>query len=435
MDLTAQQLSAIGMFKEHNVMVLTGGPGTGKTTTCKEIIRIAREEGKKVALCAPSGKAAKKLQEATGEYACTIHKLLEARGGPGGFVFMRDAQNPLAEDVVICDEVSMVPNELMARLLEATQAGQKVVFVGDQDQLPSVGAGAVLRDFLESGVIPFIELTIIHRNAGKIVEACHQIKNGKFYSPSKELDLPIENLRHIETKDPQRIVDIITEIISDKISKRGYDPIWDIQVLSPYNDQGPLSCAAINNVLQEKLNPNEPVFFNEERYSLKPGDKAIQIRNETVKYEDGFDYVVNGDICKIISIDRRQIRAEFFYPTREVILSRVDNHLLLAYAITCHKFQGSEAPVVIIPVHASFNRFITRPWIYTAISRAQNICITVGQFSAVKHAIQRAYSNDRVTRLQKRLRMLVPPRNTGLNREGRPKRVVKKLTPAEDLPF
>jgi len=430
MDLTEQQLAAIEMFKQYDVMVLTGGPGTGKTTTCKAIMEMVKKQGKSIALCAPSGKAAKRLSEATGEVATTIHKLLEARMFGETFMFMRDHKAPLDQNVIICDEVSMVSNDLMARLLEATKAGKKVLFVGDQDQLPSVGAGAVLRDFLASGVIPHVELTIIHRNTGRIVSACHEIKHGRLYSPSPELDLPYENLRHIEAHDPQKIVDIIVQLISENIARRGYNPVWDVQVISPYNERTLMSCENINHVLQEKLNPNKPIVDDRgKQYLFKPGDKAIQTKNEIVRHEHSSDYVVNGDLCEIISIEKRQVLAKFFYPDRTVVLDRVANHLKLAYAITCHKFQGSEAPVVIIPVHSSFAYFVTRPWIYTAISRAQEICITVGQFSAIKKAIEKAHSNKRITKLEEKLRATLrqQPQPGKYNREGRLKRVVKKV--------
>ena len=178
------------------------------------------------------------------------------------------------------------------------------------------------------------------------------------------------------------------------------------------------------------LIPNKPIVDDRgKQYLFKPGDKAIQTKNEIVRHEHSSDYVVNGDFCEIISIEKRQVLAKFFYPDRTVVLDRVANHLKLAYAITCHKFQGSEAPVVIIPVHSSFAYFVTRPWIYTAISRAQEICITVGQFSAIKKAIEKAHSNKRITKLEEKLRATLrqQPQPGKYNREGRLKRVVKKV--------
>jgi exodeoxyribonuclease V alpha subunit len=202
-----------------------------------------------------------------------------------------------------------------------------------------------------------------------------------------------------------KIVRVITELVTQRFPARGYDPIWDIQVISPVNERTLMSCKNLNSALQEKLNSNPAV----EGTPFRVGDKAIQIKNERIDAKDEHGMteetiIVNGDLCQILDVDKRRITAKFFDPVRIVNLKTKENNLLLAYAITCHRYQGSEAPVVIIPVYKSFNFFVTRDWIYTAISRAKQICVTVGQFTAVGHAIGLEVSNKRVTKLEERLR-------------------------------
>ena len=259
--LTSKQAQAVTMVQDCPVSILCGAPGVGKTFTCNEIIKEAKKRNETVLLAAPSGKAAKRLSEATGCHADTIHKLLGAQmDGSGSFCFSQDRDNPLDAGLIILDEVSMVSNNLMCDFLHAVNGKTKVLFVGDQYQLPSVGPGAVLRDFLASGKIPCTELTEIQRNAGDIVKACHQIKEGKNYIPSPELDLEQGlNLRHIEIQSAVQIKKAICKLVTERMPARGYDPIWGVQVLSPTNKTSDISCKAINTVLQEKLNPNPPV--------------------------------------------------------------------------------------------------------------------------------------------------------------------------------
>jgi exodeoxyribonuclease V alpha subunit len=306
----------------------------------------------------------------------------------------------LKDDLLIVDETSMVSNDLMARLLEAIENPTKVLMVGDQDQLPSVGEGAVLRDMLNSGKIPYTQLMNIHRNAGDIVKACHRIKHGEFYQPSPNLDLEQGfNLRHIERGSKDAIARTIEELVCERMPARGYDPIWDVQVISPVNSKTVISCDALNKTLQKRLNP---AADPERRYS--PKDKVIRIKNSRVEaiVDDDTppveEYIVNGDLGQVAGINGC-LDIDFLYPNRRVKLPTKDKNLRLAYCITCHRMQGSEAPVVIVPVDKSFSFFMSRPWIYTAISRAQKICITVGQFEAIKTAIKRPATDERITRL------------------------------------
>lgn len=405
-QLTGQQLSAVDMVKNNKVSLLVGGPGTGKTTVTKEVIRWAHDSKLSVSLAAPSGKAAKRIIEATGHYASTIHKVLEAQMTNGNFSFARNQDNPIETDLLIIDETSMVSNDLAADLLRAVKDDTKILFVGDQDQLPSVAAGAILRDMLASKKIPHTELNIIHRNSGDIVRACHAVKNGKNYVPSATLDLEAGlNLRHIEIRSEAKILETIQKLVAERLPARGFDPVWDVQVLSPTNTRTMLSCDSINRVLQKELN-SSPVVENT---IFKVGDKAIQIKNQkaieqTEKLGNLPTYIVNGDLCQVAQFSNNgKMFAKFFDPDRKIELPKKDNHLLLAYAITCHRFQGSEASVVIIPVHKSFGFFVNRSWLYTALSRARTLCITVGHFSAIESATQRVESSQRITRLKERL--------------------------------
>lgn len=415
-ELTDEQKIAVQKSKEDRVLILTGGPGTGKTTTCKEIIRQAEDDGLSVALCAPSGKAAKRMTEATGHDASTIHKLLAATLEDSGFVFGFNEQIPLSYDLIIVDETSMVSTDLMASLLRAIPLGAKLILVGDQDQLPSVGPGTVLKDLLASKQFTHVELTKIHRNAGDIVKACHNIKHGKGFSPHPAVNIEEgHNFRHLEKYNEKEVADTIVALVTKNLPALQYDPLWDVQIISPFKEKSDLSCQELNLKLQAVLNPRKSA---DEKFPLKVGDKAIQIRNQKVNLFNGtvtFDginysstgmksFVVNGDICQILDITKSQIIARFFYPDRIVALSKVDHHLILAYAITCHRFQGSEAPVIVIPVHRSFGGFVNRPWIYTAISRAQTLCITVGQLAAIEAAAQRRDSDVRLTRLLNKLK-------------------------------
>jgi exodeoxyribonuclease V alpha subunit len=403
-QLTDEQQSAIGMMQNNKVGILTGGPGTGKTTTIKEILAWSQKEGLSTVLCAPTGKAAKRMSETTGKEAATIHRTLGARMGASGFEFTVNEENPMWADLVVIDELSMVTNNLMADLLRGVDKRRtKLLFVGDHGQLPSVGPGAVLRDLLAADCLPHVELTKIHRNSGEIVKACHAINKGQVFDPPEQLD-PEQgfNYRHIEADTPEHIREIIKVLVKDRMPARGYDPVWDVQMISPTNSRTVLSCDGLNDVLQEMLNPLPNVLDETQGADkFRLNDKIIQTKNRSVDE----DYIVNGDIGEIIEYPQNtgQMTVRFFDPERIVKLPKQANDLLRAYCITCHRMQGSEAPVIIIPVHKVFGYFVNRSWIYTAISRAKEICITVGQFRAVRHAIHREDAVVRKTMLKEKL--------------------------------
>jgi exodeoxyribonuclease V alpha subunit len=406
-DQQAALIQALG----KKVFILTGAPGTGKTFTLQRMIQEFEVRDLVVRLAAPTGKAAKRMTEVIGRDASTIHRLLEPEPQKTSeglrFSFTRGSGNPILAHVVVIDEFSMVDISLAASLMRALDKGTRLIIVGDHYQLPSVGPGSVLRDLLAASV-PSFELTQIKRNTGDIVQACHAIKDGRRISPSPSLD-PEKglNLRHIEEDDPFRIQEIIRDLVVNRLPQRpeGYDPVWDVQVLSPMNEKTLLSCLHINELLQKALNP----YGKEIKGTpFRIRDKVIQRKNETI----GEVFVVNGDLGTLSFYDDQPKRSrfgtreptfkmgvDFQDPDRQALISLKDHHLALAYCLTIHKMQGSESPVIIIPVHNSFGGFFNRELIYTAISRARDICITVGQWGALEQAATRIGNNRRITRL------------------------------------
>jgi len=406
MPLTSEQQCGLEMVQNNRISILTGAPGVGKTFTLKAVLDWADSERLSVSMASPTGKAAKQMSAATGRSASTIHRLLEPRmGSNGNFVFGRNEENKIDADLLVLDECSMITNALMASVMKAINPKKtRLLMVGDHYQLPSVGAGAILRDMIASQRIPCTELTEIQRNSGDIVKACHKIKDGQYYQPSEKLDPDAGlNLRHIEIKSPNQIQRTIRKIVCERMPLRGFDPVWQIQVLSPTNTRTILSCEGLNGILQARLNPNPKL----EKTIFRVADKVIQTKNEKIKTPEGWEeLVVNGDIGTIIDIllKKKQIIVKFDDPDRTVAVPLRGHNLLLAYTITVHRFQGSEAPVIIIPVHSGFNFFINRPWIYTAISRAQQICLTIGEFSAVEKAIDMEMALNRKTYLREKLK-------------------------------
>lgn len=407
MPLNEKQQQAFDMALSSRIGIITGAPGTGKTFTLKAILEAVREKHWSACLMAPTGKAAKQMQKSTGAPASTIHRALEpAKNLTGGFIFRKNEDNLIDANMVVVDEMSMVTNDLMADLLRAVDVGKtRLLFVGDHYQLPSVGSGAVLRDFIASQIVPCVELTEIQRNSGDIVRACHRIKDGDNYLTSPKLD-PAEgfNFRHIEAASPWEIQQIIKDVVCKRMPAREYNPVWDIQVLSPVNKKTDLSCKALNKMLQKQLNPNPRI---NENVKFRVADKVIQTKNEIIKDATGRDeYVVNGDMGEIVKIEysEKRMAVKFSDPDRIVNIPPFDHHLLLAYCITVHRAQGSEFPVVVIPLHQSLIYVMNRNWLYTAISRAQDICITVGQIGVARRAIRTEMTDSRMTLLKQKLR-------------------------------
>jgi len=438
-DMATDQAQAVEQFANARVFILTGGPGTGKTWTVARIVEALRASLLTVSLCAPTGKAAKQItlamQAVGGGQATTIHSLLEAGVDPETeeFAFGRNEHNQLEDDVIVVDETSMVDVNLFHSLLRAVPDTTRLLFVGDSYQLPSVGPGAVLRDMIRAG-IPHAELTEIKRNAGRLVLACHAIKDGQTPTPSEKLDLENgENWRHLDVGTPSDVLDMTRTLLTNNIPDLGIDPVWDVQVISPTNEAGALSCKAFNDMLQPILNPNGCDMKGVKGF--RTGDKVVRVRNGVVKGwnttpdsifeaqplpngrinrklslgkdqpkppDSGETRIVNGDIGKIIGLDADKLIVHFPFPDRVVALPKNEHKLKLAYCLTCHKMQGSETPVVILPLHTSMNKspILNREWLYTAMSRAKRFIITVGQLDTMVPAIAKIGNDARKTTLQ-----------------------------------
>jgi exodeoxyribonuclease V alpha subunit len=392
--LQPDQVEALSKAVKSRVFILTGGPGTGKTFTIKRIIDSFPDA--RIVLAAPTGKASKRMTEQTGQMAFTIHKLLEPTKMGNHFIFSRDEDNPIEADIIVVDELSMTDTPLMASLMKAVSPHSRLILVGDTYQLPSVGPGNILKDMIESGLIPCTELTIIKRqDEGLIIRNSHRIKNGQ------DIELGNSTARDfffLQREDEQSIQETILNLIAKRLPESyKADPLRDIQIISPLREKTRLSCKALNELCQARLNPNPKLTSgNGSQYYLKVGDKVIQCRND---YEHE---IVNGDIGYVRGIDKddRLITVEFENPSRLVPLPLYGNDLELAYTVTTHRFQGSEAPIVVIPIHRCFGTLIMqRNWIYTSISRAKQVCILVGQREEVPKIIRRNQQQRRFTNL------------------------------------
>lgn len=389
------QAEAIREAVSSKVMVLTGGPGTGKTTTTQGIIAALKAMGLRILLAAPTGRAAKRMSEATGMEAKTIHRLLEYNPKDG---YKRNDDNPLEGDALIVDECSMIDLLLMNNLMKAIPAGMRLVLVGDIDQLPSVGAGNVLRDIIDSKRIPVIRLTRIFRQAqeSRIVMSAHAINKGVFPDTSngKHTDFFF-----IQQEDPEQAVDTIVKLVKERLPNAYKRPTSDIQVLTPMQ-RGVVGAANLNMALQTVLNPGQ-VSLNRSGYSFRQGDRVMQLRNNYDKE------VFNGDLGYIERVDMedRTLFVCFDGRTVEYDVSELDE-LTLAYATTIHKSQGSEYPIVVMPVLMTHYVMLQRNLIYTGITRAKKICVLVGTKKALSFAIRNLSVLKRNTKLKERLNAL-----------------------------
>ena len=394
--LAEDQVGAFEMMCNSNVFILTGAPGTGKTFTIRYLLN-SFPTGTMIAMAAPTGKAAKRMYEMSGGHAVTIHRLLEPEMTDRGFRFTRDEYTPLEDEVVIIDEASMLDINLAHSLIKALAPGTRLILVGDVYQLPAVGPGNVLKDMINSSEIPTAELVTIKRqNPGLIIRNCHAIKNGQYIQ--RENSNPDGDLYFFKHGSDELIINTLVSLVTERLPKRfGFDPLSDIQVLSAMRAKTALGCANLNKVLQDALNKNPP----DGKLPFRIGDKVIQTVN---------DYnlnIINGDIGKILDIDRKKkkITVEFSLPDRLVFVPLVDNALELAYCITVHKYQGSEAPCVIIPIHPCLSAMVTqRNWLYTAISRAKELCVLIGVASEADKIVDRNRHQKRHTRLERMLR-------------------------------
>lgn len=384
--LAAAQRQAMVSALAHGVVALTGGPGTGKTTVVKGILATLESQGLKILLGAPTGRAAKRLSEATGREAVTVHRLLESTGGAEDTpLFLRNEEDPLEADVIILDEVSMMDISLMHYFLRAVADGCRVVLVGDVDQLPAVGPGSVLKDILRSETVPIVRLTEVFRQAGEsmIVVNAHRINKGMTPDCHTSPDFQFR-----EVGDSEAAAAAIVQACRGELTREGFDMLREVQVLSPMHR---LACGVenLNKLLQEALNPpldSKPSIVGINQ-TLRQGDKVMQVRNN---YTKG---VFNGDIGFIFAIDQGKVTVR--YPEADVPYERGElDELQLAYAMSVHKSQGSEYAVVVMPIVPGHHIMLQRNLLYTAVTRAKQRVILFG----VKAALHTAVDNDRTRR-------------------------------------
>ncbi|MCY7281841.1 MAG: ATP-dependent RecD-like DNA helicase, partial [Cyanobacteria bacterium CAN_BIN43] len=402
LQLSVQQRQAIEIAASQRVLILTGGPGTGKTASTRVIVALWKAMGKSVALASPTGRAAQRLSEMTQQEAKTVHRLLEF--DPSQLQFKRNADNPIAAQSIIVDEASMLDLFLAHALLKAVPLDSQLLLVGDIDQLPSVGSGSVLADFIKSGKVPVVRLTEVFRQAqaSQIVRNAHRINHGEFPDLEPVSDHPKSDCLWLTAPEAQHGVQAIQDLISVLIPKLGFNPARDVQVLCPMT-RGDVGTRNLNQVLQQLINPPHPTKPEIVRSSiiLRVGDRIIQ------KVNDYNRDVFNGDLGVITDIDTEERSAMVSFGDRLVVYDAADlNEIALAFAVTIHKSQGSEYPVVILPLYMQHYLMLSRNLIYTGLTRAKQLAVVVGPEKAIALAVSQVKDQHRYTRLAQRLEQM-----------------------------
>ncbi|NCD25877.1 MAG: ATP-dependent RecD-like DNA helicase [Deltaproteobacteria bacterium] len=395
LTLSAEQREAVESACAHKVAIITGGPGTGKTTITRVVVRALKSLGLKIALAAPTGRAAKRMSEATGFTATTLHRLLKFQPGTG-FEFNEDKK--LAVDALVVDEASMLDCGLCLSLLRALPLTCRLIFVGDENQLPSVGAGNVLGDLLESGFIPAVRLTHIYRQAREsmIVVNAHRINEGEFPQGSPHAP-PRADFFWVEKENLIELQSLILRMVCERIPEAyGLDPMQDVQVLTPMH-KGEVGTLALNRLLQERLNPTGQELVRGQRH-YRTGDRILQLRNNYDKD------VFNGDLGRIVDLDLKDevLTAEFDGREVEYDFDELDE-IGLAYAISVHKSQGSEYPAVVMPVVTQHYMLLQRNLIYTGLTRARKLAVLMGSRRAMHMGLGNVRGRQRNTTLALRM--------------------------------
>ena len=400
LQLDPAQKEAVEAALKHKVLIITGGPGTGKTTIVRFMLGIMRPRIPSIGLAAPTGRAAKRITETTGSVAYTIHRLLEA----SNIGFQRDRENPLEQELLILDETSMIDTLLMDNFLEAVPSVSRLILVGDVDQLPSVGAGSVLLDLIESGTIPVVRLDHIFRQAADsfITVNAHQVRRGKALNFSalghkKDVNHELLDFYFIKESNSEKIVEKILLMSTERIPQRfELDPMMDIQVLTPMH-RGVTGSINLNRKLQERMNPDAKGLEHREQW-FRIGDKVMQQQNDYEKQ------VFNGDLGRIVNCDSKtkELHVKFEHGIVQYQSKELDQ-LSLAYAITVHKSQGSEYSAVIIPMTTHHYMMLQRNLLYTAITRGKQLVVLIGTEVAISKAVENECSMRRFTGLQHQL--------------------------------
>ncbi|MBW2412562.1 MAG: ATP-dependent RecD-like DNA helicase [Deltaproteobacteria bacterium] len=397
-NLSAEQLDVLEQIFSHRISIITGGPGTGKTTLLRSITTIFEALGKRVQLAAPTGRAARRLADVTGRKAKTIHRLLGYNFTDGQFI--RNQDNPLEADAIIVDEASMVDTLLMYNFLKAVPASAVLVLVGDVFQLPSIGPGNVLADIIQSDCMPVFYLKKIFRQdrESPIVRNAHRVRAGESpeFEPSEQIDGDSE-FYFLEQSAPEQVVSTIVQLCRQELPRHfGLDPVNDLQVLTPMH-KGPVGTINLNHVLQDALNPN-PVLQESIGSNFKVNDKVMHLKNNYQKD------VYNGDIGSIHHIDKKSGQITVDYYGRRVEYDATDlDEITVAYAISVHKSQGSEYPAVIIPLLTQHYIMLQRNLLYTAMTRGKKLVILIGTQKALSIALKNDKPRQRLSRLCDRL--------------------------------
>lgn len=398
--LSEQQRQAVEMAASQRVLILTGGPGCGKTFTTRTIVALWKAMGKAIALAAPTGRAAQRLSEMTGQEAKTLHRLLEF--DPKTFGFKRGYDNPLETQAVIVDEASMLDLFLANSLIKAVPLDAQLLLVGDTDQLPSVGPGNVLRDLIRSGQVPVIRLTEVFRQAqaSYIVQNAHRINQGQVPQLEAVSQTPQTDCLWLGAPQPENGVQAIHDLISDLIPQLGFIPAQDVQVLCPMT-RGEVGTRNLNTVLQQLINPpySGKTEIARGGMTLRVGDRVIQQVNDYDRE------VFNGDLGVIAAIDPEEQAVTVRFGDRLVEYDRADlNEITLAWAVTIHKSQGSEYPVVILPLYLQHYMMLSRNLLYTGLTRAKQLAFLVGPKKAIAIAVNQVKDQQRYTALARRLK-------------------------------